>query len=271
MIDTFSERHGYSASEPDITVREDAPDALRGAVAFSAQQAGMDFNDLRRVVCQTLAVAPDTRGNWSERNVMEEVHELLQECEWFEVYDVIEALACSFSRRTLLPGNPSAPAGVFARAINRVFRRDGIGWQLIDGRIEMRGSETFEVAVREGRDELRQLGKRTTANELHEALRDLSRRPRPELTGAIQHGVAALECLSKDLTGDKSTLGALVKNNPTLFPAPLGDAIAKVYGFASENGRHLREGQEPSFEEAELVVGLSGVLCRYMGRKVQKS
>lgn len=125
------------------------------------------------------------------------------------------------------------------------------------------------MAVREGRDELWKVGKQTTATELHEALRDLSRRPNPELTGAIQHGIAALECLSKDLTGSKDTLGTLVKNNPALFPSPLGDAISKVYGFASNNGRHLNEGGEPSFEEAELVVGLSGVLCRYLGRKIR--
>jgi len=267
---TFSERHGYSAPEPDITVREDAPEALRSAVPTAARQGGMDFNDLRRVVCQTLAVAPDTRGNWSEPNVMDEVYGLLQECEWFEVYDVIEALARALSHQPIVRYDQPAPADMFNRDINRVLRRNGIGWQLIVGRIEMRGSEVFEVAVRDGRDELWKAGKQTTANELHEALRDLSRRPQPELTGAIQHGIAALECLSKDLTGDKATLGSLVKNNPALFPSPLSDAIAKVYGFASENGRHLKEGGAPSFEEAELVVGLSGVLCRYLGRKIPK-
>lgn len=31
-MNTFSERHGYSAPEPDITIREDAPDVLRGAI-----------------------------------------------------------------------------------------------------------------------------------------------------------------------------------------------------------------------------------------------
>lgn len=83
--------------------------------------------------------------------------------------------------------------------------------------------------------------------------------------------MAALECLAKDLTGgDKETLGTLVKNNPGLFPSPLGEAVSKVYGFASNNGRHLREGADPSLEEVELIVGLSGVLCRYLGRKVRR-
>lgn len=266
-MNTFSERHGYTSPEPDITVREEAPHALRGAINTAAIQAGMNFNSLRQVVCQALAVAPDVRSNWSESNVMAEVHGLLEQCQWFEVYDVIEALAHSLLRQPY-HHDQQAPGEVFSRYINKVLTKNGIGWQLIGQRIEMRGSEVFEKAVREGRDELWHAGKQTTANELNEALRDLSRRPHPELTGAIQHGIAALECLSKDLTGSKETLGTLVKNNPSLFPAPLGDAISKIYGFASENGRHLREGGEPSFEEAELLVGLSGVLCRYLSRKV---
>jgi hypothetical protein len=269
-MNTFSERHGYSVPEPDITIREDAPSALRGAIPTAATNAGMGFSDLRQVVCQALTVAPDIRGNWSESNVMAEVAQLLEECEWPEVYDVVEAIAHRLLHQSPSRYDHQMPQEMFSRDINRVLHRNGIGWQLIGDRIEMRGSEVFEIVVREGRDELWKAGKQTTSTELHEALRDLSRRPTPELTGAIQHGIAALECLSKDLTGSKDTLGALVKNNPSLFPSPLGDAISKVYGFASENGRHLREGGEPSFEEAELVVGLSGVLCRYLGRKIPK-
>lgn len=144
------------------------------------------------------------------------------------------------------------------------------GADLIQVQAEAQGPYAPETALQEGRDELWRLGKHTTARELHEALYDLSRRPVPELTGAIQHGIAALECLSRDLTGSGDTLGTLVRRNPALFPTPLGEAIAKIYGFASENGRHLREGNEPALEEAELVVGLSAVLCRYLGRKVAK-
>ncbi|MCD9096694.1 hypothetical protein LTT95_07030 [Luteimonas sp. A1P009] len=253
-------------------MREEAPDALRSAIATSARHAGLGFNEVRQIVCQALAVAPDTRGNWSEPNVMAEVEQLLEDCHWFEVYEVIEAIAESLFNRpppTIYRQKP--PLEVFTNDINRIFLKNGIGWQLFLISVEMRGSEVFESAVREGRDALWKAGKRTSGNELHEALRDLSRRPEPELTGAIQHGIAALECLAKDLTGgDKETLGKLVQHNPSLFPSPLGEAVAKVYGFASNNGRHLKEGGAPSFEEAELVVGLSGVLCRYLERKIPK-
>jgi hypothetical protein len=43
--------------------------------------------------------------------------------------------------------------------------------------------------------------------------------------------------------------------------------ISKVYGFASEQGRHLKEGGVPNYEEAELVVHLSASLCTYLAKK----
>jgi len=196
----FSERHNYSAPDAEITVREDAPEVLRGSIVVLASKAGMGYETLRKEVCGLLGVAPDTRGNWSEPNVLSEVQNHLEDCDWFEVYDVIEGIATSLQSRPRIYGQSKSPADVFADGINKIFRKNGIGWQLLGNRIEFRGSEAFEVAVREGTKELRSAGKNTTANELHEALRDLSRRPNPELTGAVQHGMAALECLAKDLS-----------------------------------------------------------------------
>jgi len=56
-----------------------------------------------------------------------------------------------------------------------------------------------------------------TRDELHEALDDLSRRPEPDLTGAIQHAMAALECVASDTYGNpKATLGDIIKRYPDL-------------------------------------------------------
>lgn len=42
-----------------------------------------------------------------------------------------------------------------------------------------------------------------------------------------------------------------------------------AWGYASEHGRHLREGHNPSFHEAELLVGLSASLSNYIIQKAQ--
>ncbi len=50
------------------------------------------------------------------------------------------------------------------------------------------------------------------------------------------------------------------------IPAPLDDALAKLWGYSSERGRHIREGAEPTFEEAELVVTMAAAMCSYLAR-----
>jgi hypothetical protein len=268
---SFSERHGYSHPDADITIREGAPDALREAIPAICYRptVGLNAGALRLLLCDVLLKSPDP-SNWSEPNVANEVRLLLDSCEWFEVYDAIEAIQKALATRHRSFNEDRA--GAFENDINRVFRRFGIGWQLVDGHVEMRGSEAFEQAVRQGQEALRAAGRVTAATELHEAIQDLSRRPHPEVTGAIQHAMAALECVARDaLAGSKETLGDLMRRNPGLFPKPLDAIVDKAWGWTSNHGRHLHEGKPPEFDEAELMVGVSGVLCRYLSRKLPRS
>lgn len=256
-MNTFSSRHGYSRPDAEITIRHDAPAAVREALIAVAYRCGLTPKPLREVLCQLLYRTPDP-SNWTEfPNVDYEVHGLIADCEWFEVYDFVEILA------GLSPG--SSPS--LDDEVNRYFRRAGVGWQLVNGRLETRGTEAFEQAVRQGREELGRRGKSTAATELHEAIQDLSRRPDPEVTGAIQHAMAALECVARDACISKDTLGDLVRRHPALFPRPIDQIVEKAWGYTSNFGRHLQEGRPPEFDEAELMVGISGVLCRYLARR----
>jgi hypothetical protein len=230
---------------------------MRDALVSVAYQCGFMPSTLRDVLCRILYRTPD-RGNWSEfPNIDGEVRDLLADCEWFEVYDFVEALASLIRATSML----------FGEEVNKYFRITGIGWQLVAGRLEMRGAEVFEQAVRNGQQELQRQGKLTAAGELHEAIQDLSRRPNPEVTGAIQHAMAAVECVARDICASKETLGDLVRRNPGLLPKPVDQIVEKAWGYTSNFGRHLQEGRSPEFEEAELMVGISGVLCRYLARR----
>lgn len=64
--------------------------------------------------------------------------------------------------------------------------------------------------MQQGQVELTRQGRSTGSGELHEALQDLSRRPRPEVSGVIQHAMAALECVARDVVVRKDTLGLLI-------------------------------------------------------------
>lgn len=261
----FSKRNRLTKPK-DITIREDAPESLRYFVLDTARELGWGPSALRNVICRVLRTRPDP-SNWSEYpNVWGEVQDLMYGCDWFKVYDIIEALHASIAEND--KNNSQENAVLFADAVNGFFVEEGIGWQLIDGQIVTRGTEAFEAAVKDSTAALEETGRPTAAKHLHEALQDLSRRPEPDLPGAIYHSMGALECVARDLTGDaKATLGEILKRYPGLLPKPLDAALSQVWGYASNEARHVEEGREPSRDEAELIVGLSAAICGYMTRK----
>jgi hypothetical protein len=271
-MSTFSKRHGYEPQDAEITIRQDAPDWLRELVVDLAYEAKFEATYLRSWLCRVLLETAD-RNNWSHSNVDGEVRGLLSTAPWFVVYDLIEWLygqRCHSETAVweMQSAQPDELANQFAAALNRAFRQKGVGWQMLDGKIEIRGPEVFEQSVREAQVTLAQTGRQVAHNEMHQALADLSKRPDPDITGAIQHSMAALECVARDVTGDgKSTLGDLLKKHPGTLPPPLDTAISKIWGFASDQGRHLRESKAPDIKEAELVVGLAGSLATYLVKK----
>lgn len=262
----FSERFGYTPPDSEITIRYGAPHELRGIILEIAYEVGLSPYPMRNLICRLLRKRPDS-SNWSEYpNIAYEVENLIDLCEWFEVYDIIEEIY-----KTLTLRDKKYEAENFSRELNDYFRKVGIGWQLIDGQLQIRGSEAFEDAVQRTQEVLEETGRQTASQEIHQALLDLSRRPEPDLTGAVQHSLAALECIARDATGDsKSTLGSILKNNPGLIPAPLNQSIEKAWGFASEYGRHIREGRNPEMEEVELLVGLASIVATYLAKKIGK-
>ena len=269
----FSRRHGFEPQDREIRIRNEAPHDLRQAIVQIAYEAGAEPADLRVVICRVLRKLPEP-NNWSPGNVAEEVAGLIARCEWFEVYDIAEAIAQDLRRIDERRGDrDKEPAAEhFGRELNRYFRKEGIGWQLVDGEIRVRGPEAFEEAVNKASQTLAATGRPTAAQEIHQALQDLSRRPEPDLTGAVQHGMAALECVAREATGDaKATLGEILKRNPDLLPKPLDQSVEKAWGYASEMGRHVREGRTPGVEEAELIVrtcaSVSDCLVKKLGVK----
>lgn len=261
----FSHRHGYNPGDREITIRQDAPREFREALLQIARAVGLGPSALRDIICQVLKKLPDS-SNWSEYpNIWGEVQSLILGCEWFRVYDITEAIHTHISK------HDATKACEFVQLINEYFKETGIGWQLINGLLQTRGPEFFESSVQTATELLSDTQRSTSSHELHESLQDLSRRPNPDITGAIQHAMAALECTARDICGEpKATLGDIVKKNPLLFPKPLDEAVSKIWGYASEMARHLQEGRIPNREEAELVVGLAAICTAYIVNKQHK-
>ena len=257
---TFSKRHNF-AKTPPITVRTDAPDGLRYAVIQNAYDCGPSYSELRSVVCRVLLGAPNP-NNWSEvPNIRDEVLYDIGHCDWYKVYDVAEALLAHIEN-TL--GYDSAVQ--FAEAMNDFFIGAGIGWQFAPNQgIVYRGDEPFQVATNEAAATLEGSGRKNAASEIEEAIRDISRRPDPDITGAVSHSMAAVECVAQDVIGSKQTLGQMVGN--LNLPKPLDEAVSKLYGFASQHGRHVSEQSRPAPEDAELLVQVACAVCTYLAKK----
>lgn len=215
---------------------------------------------LRPVVCGVLSRRANTRGNWGEfPNIDGEVRDLIDNAPWYKVYDLIETLYQQMAASPLEDRQLC-----FEDDVNDYFIERGIGWKLSNGEVQYRGPEGFDLAVSAAQKTVWDAGLPTAAEELNRAIKDLSRRPEPDHTGAVQHAMAALECVARHFGESKDTLGDLVRRNPDLMPKPLDQVVVKLWGFTSECGRHLREGLAPLAEEAEFVVGASAILASYL-------
>ena len=258
----FSEREGIRSTPKEISVRHDAPRALREALPQLMYSLDWTPSRLRLVVCKVLLVAPD-RGNWRDHpNVAGEVDDLLEECDWEDVYDIVETLA-----RVL--DHWSGERDRYESKLNRLFWKQGIGWKLDGTSLVYRGDESFQDALETAERALTTVGHRDAASRLREALKDLSRRPEADATGAVTHAIAALEATARELDGRREmTLGKLIQALPV--PADLREVLRAMWNFSSEYARHGREGRVVNVEEAELVVTIAAGMCTFLCRREAK-
>lgn len=259
MTDIFSKRIGVSSTPVPITIRYEVPDELRDYLLLLITPFIPSFKTIRDIACSVTLTSPD-RGQWGENDFMkDEIVGIFEKCNWYHIYDIIESVYSAIPQHHLKTG--------YEEKVNEYFTQKGIGWKMVNGILEIRGDEVFEEKISEASTVLAETGLDTSANEIKEAIKDLSKKPEPDITGSIQHSVAALECVARKIVGSKDTLGKLIKDNPDIVPRPTDEIVSKIFGYASEWGRHLKEGFNPDYEEAELIVHLSASFCSYLSKK----
>jgi hypothetical protein len=107
---------------------------------------------LRDIVCGVLRKRPDP-SNWSEYpNVWGEVEWHVHNCDWYRVYDIVEAIRAELAgEEKKLSNDNLLKVAVFDEEIDAALREFGIGWQLKDGLIQARGDDTFEAVVNQAK------------------------------------------------------------------------------------------------------------------------
>jgi hypothetical protein len=255
MSDTFSARYGIKEAEVPIVTYNEAPVQIRNIIWNLALKSRGQVPLLAQVILENIPY-----GNYDARLPLAVLaHDALNTCPWNEVYDVAEHIYGILKQ--------SGDAERFEKELNVFMHRLGIGWRMIAGHIEARGTDAVEATIQMAAQVLTDGAHSTSEKELREAVQDMSRRPHPDITGAIQHAGAALECIARDVAGSPTkTFGEILKARPDLLPKPLDEAAAKLWGFVSNYGRHVREGRAPTVEEAILVTAISAALVGYIAK-----
>ncbi|MBO7496071.1 MAG: hypothetical protein J6T98_05920 [Salinivirgaceae bacterium] len=257
-MDSFTSRNHINIEPIPITIRFEAPSQLRCWLFELVKSLGFSIKAFRGIICQYSYQSADP-NNWDENSFMEsEIMFLLENCQWNFIYDIIEA---TFEK---LPQQYRQP---FSDSINNFFISNGYGWKLEDGQILSRGDDTFEQSIKSAVECVKDTNP-DAFSEIMESIVDISKRPEPDVTGAVQHSMAALECFCRSIFGnEKKTLGELINSYRDEIPKPLDTVMEKLWGFSSEQGRHLNEGKTPAFEEAELTVHICAALITYFKKK----
>ncbi len=260
----FSARYGYRPTSTPITVREDAPTSLREAIVLLAMDSNMAPKELREVVCKVLLKRHDD-NDWSYGRILNEVECLLENAPWYRIYQIFEAIYEKLQNSDIYT-TYSLDAAEFECRLNEFLVENGIGWELQEGKFIHRGSDVFTRITQEVPRILEENGFQHAANEIREALQDISRIPDPDVTGAVQHIMAALEATARKVTGEpKPTLGRLISE--LNLPSPLDKATHKLWGYASNEARHVSEQRTIDRTEAELIVTVAGALCAFISQR----
>lgn len=274
---SFSDRQGLNTT-PEIKYRDTLPTNLRQPI-FDILRRNISDSFLLELLIKLLnpygitklpSGAPVAVSGEDEGSDAVIAKGLFGYCEWFKVYELIENIytQLDFHENELREEDEDIRTIQLQEDINQYFRYAAIGWKMEGGLITSRGDEPFEQTVLTAQNELASQGRNTAADRIYKAIQYLSIRPDPDLSGAISHATAAMECVFHDVTGEKKTLGEYLKEHPTLFSGPLRKALEGLWGYASNEGaRHGREGIEPQREDAEFVVQIAAAATTYVNRK----
>jgi hypothetical protein len=265
MPDYFSMRHGLSEPAPGTMFREQVPMSFRmflHDLGASGERSLIRYFEMDKLICELTNTWCDV-----ERDPFRASGEFLKECEWFRIYDLIEAMFVFLKEKH--SSSLHSRTRELIQVVNDALVKHHIGWRMAsDGTIAIRGDVLFDRTVNTAIGDLLSDAKRTAASHLGEAIKALSSRPKANTCGAVSHATNAVECVLGEITGQAMTLGSYLDRHARLFHPALKKALDGIYGYASDAGaRHGKERTEPTSDEAEFVVATCAAVCTMLTRK----
>ena len=278
----FSERNGY-VSPRDVFQLESVDNELRTSV-YNALFQWLDIMDkangrLGGVVKDVWAgywrkpldEMPD-RTYWFQKSLKD----YCEKCDWFGLYDVIEAIAASVDAEQEEWGygypqqlSKKDKLDLLGMLVNEALEREHSGYRYV---------EKVIVPIT-NKDELSSLEAAAAGGGLfsgagmhmRSALAHIAAKPEPDYRNAVKEAISAVESAAKAFAGsDSGTLAdavKILKRDYNLHPA-LADGWLKLYGFTNDEGgiRHSASNDEVKvdFALAKYMVVTASAFVNYL-------
>lgn len=200
----------------------------------------------------------------------EELENKLDSSEWYEIYDLIEAVLQLIDR-----DDEDSDKRHFTDECNRILQEEMSGYRLVNDRFTAVTSEeeltTVESAIEDSPSPVKQ--------HLERSLALLSDRKDPDYRNSIKESISAIEALCRQITDEpKLTLGkALSKiehSERVDFHPAFREACSKLYGWTSdaEGIRHsLMDKSNLSQEDARFMLVACSTFANYLIVKADKA
>ncbi|MEN6357068.1 MAG: hypothetical protein ABFD83_08305 [Armatimonadota bacterium] len=191
-----------------------------------------------------------------------ELNEWFSRASWYEIYDLIEALAL---RTSLL----------FQKRCNEALEKEMAGYRLVDKQIAPITNEEELTSVQNAlSNEPLFEGAR---HHLKSALELLSNRENPDYRNSIKESISAIESACRVITGDhKAELGKALDmlDNKLKIHGALKSGFKSLYGYTSDEGgiRHaMLEQPDLNQEDALYMLVTCSAFLNYLAAKSEKA
>jgi hypothetical protein len=163
-------------------------------------------------------------------NFILQVKNYFFKCEWYQVYELIEFIYCSYK-----PEFYEETSNLFSSYCNSVLERELSGYRFINGNFVPITSDE-EISSIETALNVTDTFQPVKAH-LNRAVQHLSNKQTPDYRNSIKESISAVESLCAIITKDpKATLGQALKTiekNHDLHPA-LKSSFSSLYGYTSD-------------------------------------
>lgn len=260
----FSLRTRVAAPGGGLIFDDVPPGVVNGFCNYITRLDAAHLDELYALVCERLDVLYSADDAWSPQYpslTRASIENIIGEG-WYRFYDI-----CEIVGEFIGDGGDE-----YQNTLNNILRRNFVGYELRDGKIERAGASAADAVVAEARGILRNPRFQGPNDQFLKAVGFYSQRPEPDEENCVKEAVGAVEGVARILLQNDSILLSdaakeLVKRGKV--PVTLRKVFDGIYAYRgdAEGVGHGRTGApEVSIEHAELVLNSSAALIVYLAR-----